>query len=165
MCIIVRPLLSSGDKKKLSPAHFTQKSRSVIKLVSRDLHFRIFNMATCSVSIGVKTDRVEMSISPATDNIKTKQVKTASSGKYEIIVQEKKGFFSAAVPDRLPVGVAIICCILNCILPGIGKPKQLGTCKYLVCILDQNCSNNTLFSTPLAESLPSHHLVEDQFYR
>ena len=44
-----------------------------------------------------------------------------ATGKYEIMVKEKKGFFGSAIP-KLPCCVAILFCFLNCVAPGIGKP-------------------------------------------
>jgi len=48
-------------------------------------------------------------------------------GKYEIIIKEKKGFFGSAIPLRLPTCVAIICCFLNCICPGLGEPALVSS--------------------------------------
>jgi len=43
-----------------------------------------------------------------------------ATGKYEIMVKEKKGFFGSAIPTKLPCCVAILFCFLNCVAPGIG---------------------------------------------
>ena len=44
-----------------------------------------------------------------------------ATGKYEIMVKEKKGFFASAIPNKLPCCVAVLLCFFNCVFPGLGK--------------------------------------------
>lgn len=63
----------------------------------------------------------EIEVEMANESDVNRKFVTTANGKYEIMVQDKKGFFSSAIPARLPCCLAVFCCFMNCVLPGVGK--------------------------------------------
>lgn len=63
-----------------------------------------------------------------------KPPKSDKGGEYKIVkVEDKHGPLHRSIPV-MPLPLAIICCLLNCFLPGVGTYTYLHTCCVCMCM-------------------------------
>ncbi|XP_067943595.1 protein stum homolog [Watersipora subatra] len=86
------------------------------------------------LDVGVDVSRKEFEKISNNDPLIERMQPGVATGRYEVMVKEKKGFFGSAIPEKLPCCVAVLLCFFNCVVPGLGT---LISAPFSLCAKDK----------------------------